>query len=98
MHGVVDIVSSWCRTLLQSAGSSASNACVCRSDSVTRLVQVDIVFELFGDKDGSLDCKALERALESREGSAQHARNLACRGREDTPSMFACLKHCIMPD
>ena len=68
MHGLVDIVSSWCRTLLQSVGSSASNKCVCRSDSVTRLVQVDIVFELFGDKDGSLDSKAFMRALQYREG------------------------------
>lgn len=59
---------------------------------------MDIVFELFGNEDGSLDRKAFMRALQSREGSAQHARNLASRGREDTPSMFACLKHCIMPD
>ncbi len=61
--------------------------------------QVDIIFKLFGDSDGALDCKAFMRALQAREGSAQYAKHLAHNGAvEDAPSLFACLKHCFVCD
>jgi len=60
--------------------------------------QVDIVFSLFSDKDGSLDCGAFLRALQRREAAAQYAKQLAHgRGAEDAPGLFACLRHCVTP-
>lgn len=64
----------------------------------TVCLQVDIVFALFSSKDGSLDCRALLRALQRREAAAQYAKQLAHgRGAEDAPGLFACLRHCFMP-